>query len=253
MTRNHAAGNHVHYNALHMAAYAHGPGATLALDLRRIFGDRLLSVVAYGPRLDGHAEAPLTAMALVSTLTLADLEACARVSHEWSRRGIATPLIMPHEEFRESLDAFPLEYGEIVRAHDVLYGNSPFADVAIDQDDWRRACETQVKSHLVHLREGFIDTGGNPSDVAQLITASAAGFAALLRNVARLNGVNTGNRMQVTHDGARLAGLDAGLVNDILALERPAAVPTTDAARLFPAYLTAVEQLARTVDTWRAH
>jgi len=234
-----------------MASHAPGPGPTLVSDLRRIFGDRLLSVVAYGPRLDGHPEAPLTAMALVATLTLTDLEACARVASEWSRRGIATPLLLPDEEFRESLDAFPLEYGEIVRAHEVLFGSSPFAQVTIDKDDLRRACETQVKSHLVHLREGFIDTGGTPSNVAQLVTASAAGFAALLRNVARLNGVNTADRMQVTHEGARLAGLDAALVSDILALERPSAVPTTDAARLFPPYLAAVEQLAHSVDAWR--
>ena len=235
-----------------MASHAHGPGATLAADLHRIFGHRLLSVVEYGPRLDGHPDAPLTAMALVSALTLADLEACARVAHEWSRRGIATPLILPDEEFRDSLDAFPLEYGEIVRRNEVLFGTSPFAGLTIDKDDWRRACETQIKSHLVHLREGFIETGGKPSDIAQLVAASAAGFAALLRNVARLNGVNTGDRMHVTQEGARLAGLDAALVSDILALERPSAVPTTDAARLFPAYLTAVEQLARSVDTWRA-
>ncbi len=29
------------------------------------------------------------------------------------------------------------------------------------------------------------------------------------------------------------------------------AMPMTDPARLFPDYLTAVEHLARTVDTWR--
>jgi hypothetical protein len=235
-----------------MAAHAHGPGATLATDLRRIFGDRLVSVVAYGPRLDGHPDAPLTALALVSTLTLPDLEACAHVSHEWSRRGIATPLILPEDEFRESLDAFPLEYGEIARKNELLFGNSPFASLAIDKDDWRRACETQVKSHLLHLREGFIESGGKPTDVAHLVAASAAGFAALLRNVARLHGVNSDDRMQVTQQGARLAGLDTALVSDILALERPSAVPTTDAARLFPSYLTAVEQLARSVDGWRA-
>ena len=45
----------------------------LATDLRNVFGDRLRSVVAYGPQLDGHADAPLTCLALVSTLTMGDL------------------------------------------------------------------------------------------------------------------------------------------------------------------------------------
>ena len=82
--------------------------------------------------------------------------------------------------------------------------------------------------------------------------AAGVGFAALLRNVARLNGVNTGDRMQLTHEGARLAGLDGGIVGDLLTLERGTAVPTADPARLFPAYLAAVEQLAQAIDSWRA-
>jgi hypothetical protein len=41
-------------------------------------------------------------------------------------------------------------------------------------------------------------------------------------------------------------------VSDILSLERPSTMSTTDPARLFPDYLAAVEQLARVVDSWRA-
>src|SRR5215213_1074687 len=90
---------------------------TLVSDLRNIFGDRLRSVVAYGPHLDGQTTGPLTCLALVGTLTPADLESCARVAPRWHGHGVATPLILPDAEFRSSLDAFPLEYGEIIRTH----------------------------------------------------------------------------------------------------------------------------------------
>ena len=233
-------------------ASSNAAGAAVADDLRSVFGNRLKSVVAYGPRHEGHADAPLTSLALVDTLTLADLEACARFAHKWSRARVATPLILPEDEFRRSLDAFPLEYGEILRAHERVFGDDPFAGVSIATEDLRRACETQVKSHLVHLREGFVEAGGNPTHIAELVTASAPGFAALLRNVARLNGVNSGDRMHTTREGARLAGLPAGIVGEMLSLEHSGTVPTGDPARLFPEYLAAVEQLARAVDTWRA-
>lgn len=231
---------------------AHSPAAHgLVTALRRVFGDRLRSVVAYGPHAEGAADAPLTSLALVSSLTAADLEACARAAKDWRRAGIATPLVMPDGEFRDSLDAFPLEYGEIIRAHVVLFGEGdPFAGVTIARTDLRRACETQVKSHLVHLREGFIDSGGGPTDVAHLVRASAPAFAALLRNVARLAGVHSSDRMDTALQGARAAGLGDGVIADVLALERPAAVPTADAARLFPGYLDAVERLSRAVDAW---
>ena len=225
---------------------------TAATELQAIFGTRLRSVVAYGARLDGHSDGPLTCLALVDSLTITDLDACATRASGWHRAGIATPLILQADEFAESLDAFPLEYGEILRAHETIAGTDLLGGVTIAADDLRRACETQVKSHLLHLREGYMETGAKPAAVAELVTASAAAFAALLRNVARLSGVHSSNRMHTTLEGARLAGLPERVVADVLALERPAAVPQSDPARLFPEYLAAVEQLARTVNSWRA-
>ena len=233
-------------------AFSHAGATQVAADLRTVFGDRLLSVVAYGPHLEGHTEAPLTCLALVTALTLDDLQACARFVPQWSRARATTPLILPDDEFRESLDAFPLEYGEIIRSHERIFGPDPFAGVTTSTEDLRRACETQVKSHLVHLRQGFLEAGGKPSNIAELVAASASAFAALLRNVARLNGVNSSDRMQTTREGARRAGLPEGIVSEILALEHAATIPTGDPARLFPEYLATVEQLARAVNTWRA-
>jgi hypothetical protein len=226
--------------------------AALVDDLRRIFAGRLRALVAYGPRLEGDGDSPLTCLALVDSLGVGDLEACARLAQQWERHGLAIPLILPHEEFRRSLDAFPLEYTEIVRAHERVFGTDPFDGVSISREDLRRACETQVKSHLLHLRESFIETRGRPQAIADLVYTSAPAFAALLRNVAHLNGGGSLARADATREGARAAGLADTIVADLLALDRPSAIQTTDAARLFPHYLAAVEQLARAVDSWRA-
>ena len=225
--------------------------AALVADLTHIFAGRLRSVVAYGARVEGDDEAPLTCLALVDSLAITDLDACARLAPHWERQRIATPLILPEPEFRRSLDAFPLEYGEIIRAHEQVFGPDPFEGASIAREDLRRACETQVKSHLLHLREAYIESGGRPQAVADLVTTSAPAFAALLRHVARLGGSTIADRAAATLEGARAAGLADGIVGDVLALERRLAIPTTDAARLFPAYIAAIEQLARVVDGWR--
>lgn len=225
----------------------------LAKDLRDVFGERLRSVATYGPHVEGDASAPVTCLALVASLTMDDLDACAKRASSWERSNVATPLVLPESEFRRSLDAFPLEYGEIIRTHHVVYGNNPFLDIAIAQDDLRRACETQVKSHLVHLREAFIESGGRPGAVANLVTASAPAFTALLRNVARLNGVLTSDRGDATRLGAQAVRIPEQLVSDLLSLEHSSGMVAVDAARLFPEYLAAVDQLAHAVDTWRAH
>jgi len=225
--------------------------ASLVADLRNVFGDRLWSVVAYGGPVDGNPRAPLTSLALVSGLSIGDLEGCARRAAHWERAGIGTPLVLPVDEFRRSLDAFPLEFTEIMRAHERVYGADPFAGLEVPREQLRTACETQIKGHLLHLREGFIEAHGSPTAVARLVTAAAPAFTALLRNVARLNDVTTSDHMAATRAGALASGVPDGIVSDLLALEQPSDVPAADPARLFPGYLDAVEQLARVVDTWK--
>ena len=214
------------------------------------FGSRLRAVVVYGRSRDDAAE-PLTSLVLVTTFTHDDLDACARQAAQWGRREIAIPLILPVEEFEQSLDAFPLEYADILGSHVIAYGDDPFVGVTVATEDLRRACETQVKSHLLHLREGYIEAHAVPSTVAQLVAASASPFAALLRQVARLHGVGGDTPLATAQAGARAAHLPEAVVARVLSFDARNAAPA-DGARLFPDYLAAVEQLARVVDTWRA-
>jgi hypothetical protein len=226
--------------------------AAVVADLRMIFGERLRSVAAYGAHVEGATEMPLRLLALVTSLSSTDLDACARQATRWQRARVAVPLIIPEQEFNQSLDAFPLEYGEILRSHQLVFGDDPFAGITIALTDVRRACETQIKSHLIHLREGYIQAGGDPAAIADLVSGSAPAFAALLRHVARLTDGTSADRHEATTRGARAAQLPERVVADVIAMEHAAATPTVDAARLFPEYLAAVEQLSRTVDTWRA-
>ena len=133
-----------------------GPLAAALHDLQHIFGDRLQAFVAYG---DANA-IPAPSLALVQTISADDLNRCAARVLSWHRAGCATPLMLTRDEFAGSLDAFPIEYGEILDTHRVLFGADPFAGLAIRDEDLRRACEVQVKSHLVHLRELQDQTGG---------------------------------------------------------------------------------------------
>ena len=225
---------------------------TLVSDLQRIFSGRLHSVVAYGPCVEGVADAPLTCLVLVESISVSDLEGCARLAPGWKRGQVTTPLILSREEFLQSLDAFPLEYGEIIRTHARVFGLDPFEGVSIAPEDARRACESQVKSHLVHLRAAFIQSGNRPQPVADLVVASAPGFVSLLRHVAQLTGSSATARADEALDGARAAGIAESVVRSLLSLHRGGAMPAADAARLFPDCLIAMEQLARFVDGWHA-
>lgn len=227
---------------------SHGGLLTATLhDLQHIFGDRLEAFLAYGH--GGVSPAP--SVALVRTLTADDLAACAARASAWHRGGAATPLLLTRDEFAGSLDAFPIEYGEIIDTHQLLFGVDPFAGLAIRPDDLRRACEVQVKGHVLHLRENFVECGGRPSAVASLVTESAPAFALLLRRLAQLDGYPAATHADLGAFAAQRPKLDPRVAGDVLALGAGTANAGVDASRLFPGYLAAVEQLAQFVDTWK--
>lgn len=221
----------------------------LAADLREILQARLCALVVFGSHASGSPGPgdPVHTLALVEALEFSDLEACARRGSTWRRRGLAAPVLLPVEEFARSLDAFPIEFGAIIAHHAPVYGSDPFEGLAVRADDLRRACEVQVRSHLLHLREGYLESGGEPSGIERLVRNSAAPLLTLLTNLAALEETRSSPALGPFIE--RAAGDAAPALRDVLALAHDQ-LPTTDAARLFPSYLAATERLAAYVDRW---
>ena len=215
------------------------PGTTrealdeLARDVRQVFGDRLISLLSYGePDADGTHT-----MALVHELTFADLTKCVPLIPRWRRMGLATPLVLTHDEFRRTLDVFPLEYGEIIAHHVLVTGSDPIAGIAVAESDLRRGCEQFAKSHLIHLREAFLETSGDSNAVAAVIAASAPAFRTLLVNLERLEPGAAGR-----------AGIPDTLLREITSAgDATIAEPSA----LLSRYIAAVERIWRYVDAWR--
>jgi hypothetical protein len=201
--------------------------ALLQRDLRSIFGARLRSLSTYA----GGAHT----LVIVDTLTADDLRACATRAGAWHDAKLATPLFLAAHEFESALDAFPLEFGAILADHVVVAGQAPFDGLTVDPADVRRAIEVQARSHLLHLREGFIEARGRSDALSLLIVDSAPAFSALLTSLGRLD-----------------RSFDPGpAATEIAALAGAHDVSSAEAERLFPPYLEAVERLVTHVDSWR--
>jgi hypothetical protein len=227
----------------------------LQADLQEIFGSRLESLVLYGAHAHATSGAPpgppLHTLALVSSLGYGDLTACASKVQDWARAGLATPLLLGADEFAASLDAFPLEYGAIIAHHRVVQGLDPFTGISVDPEDVRRACEVQAKSHLLHLREGFMETRGQGDAVGRLIHGSIGSFSTLLLNLATLDGVEATAPDALARYADTHIKLSGALIARLLALPSRPAPSADEAAQLYPPYLDASEILARFVDRWK--
>ena len=136
----------------------------LAAQLNEIFGDRLKMVAAFGD--NGNS------CAIVQSLTVEDLGKCAAHAAKWTKSGLAVPLLIVESDLRRSLDAFPLELTEIIATRRIVTGPDLFTDVVVPKQDLRRACEVQARGHVLHLREGYIESAGDGKAIANLVSTS---------------------------------------------------------------------------------
>ena len=189
---------------------------SLATGLKEIFGNRLRMVAAFGDAAG--------ACVVVESLTIDDLDRCAAHTAKSKIAGTDTPLFFIESELRRALDAFPLELSEIIATRRIVAGTDMFADIQVPMQDLRRACEVQARGHVVHLREGYIESAGDSKAIAKLVSAAIPPFRALVTNVARLEGVSP--KALVTQ--LTLDNFEKG----------------------FPEALRAAERIVEYVDTW---
>lgn len=221
----------------------------MAADLERVFGTRLQALIAYDASGQGTGrQPPLThSLALVESLADADLTALLTVVPAWHKSGLATPLLLTAEEFLRTLDAFPLEYASILERHVLLRGALP-QPFSIAEEDLRRACERQVKAHLIHLREGYLETHGRPAALAELLRASIPPFRSSLIHVARLHGSAAADDAGLATFAAETLGTDGNAAGDLLRWSEGGQV--SEASSLFPRYLRLVQRLWTLLDGW---
>ncbi len=211
----------------------------MAGDFSRVLGARFVALVAYAS--DRGA-------AFATTLGAADLDALSMLTEVWHRSGLATPLLVTSDEFRRSLDAFPLEYQAILDRHVVIAGTPPFDGSVVPREELRRACEMQAKGHLVHLRQSWIDAAGHSDDLAVRVAGSALPLRVLLTQVASLRGSSDADAGQFA---AEVFPAHADIIRAVLALEAGGVGAKGLVPRL-PQYLAACEAIWTFVDEWRA-
>jgi hypothetical protein len=189
-------------------------------------------------------------LAVIDALSTDDLRACTGRIEAWQDKGLATPLLMASAEFGRALDAFPFEFGAILNDYTLVAGDKPFDGLRVDAGDLRRACEVQARGHLLHLREGYLETYGRGEALAVLIVESAPAFATLVANVAHLETVSARDVAAAARHVERSIGVPV-VASTIVALVDVAEISSAEAERLFTPYLDTVQRLVGYIDAWK--
>src|SRR5256714_9707402 len=103
----------------------------------------------------------------------------------WTRAGHPAPLILTEREWRESADAFPIEYEDMRDAHRLLAGRDPWPGIRVERDQLRRQLEHELKGKLGRLRQAYGALWAEPKSLAEVIVGTAPGVFTMLLAVLR--------------------------------------------------------------------
>src|SRR5438876_10312069 len=100
-----------------------------AAEVARALGARLVALLLYGSWARGtHVpdRSDVNTLLICDTVDDALFATLAPAMRAWTRAGHPAPLILTEREWRESPDAFPIEYEDLGDAHRPLPGGDPW-------------------------------------------------------------------------------------------------------------------------------
>lgn len=149
-------------------------------------GERLVSVVVYGPAAHDDAYPALGGEHLLIVVKDLDLETVQRLADPvrwWLKKGEPWPRLFSSELLRAAADVYPIELLEISHHRRVVYGSDPIEGIAIDRAHMRVQCERELREKLMRLREGYVESHGHGGarGLHQLLAVSYASFVRIFR------------------------------------------------------------------------
>ncbi len=185
----------------------------IAGDYRRIFGSHLISIILYGSGASEDYLPGKSDLNFLITLTepgIERLDLAMETVARWRRHNVAIPLFMTRTYLAGSLDAYPIEFLNMKRHYTVVAGEDVLAGLTFDPRHVRLQLERELRGKLLHLRSGYLATGGSAGKIRELIGASLTAFVSLFGAMLYLKGaeIPPGKR-NVINAAGQAFGVDA--------------------------------------------
>jgi predicted nucleotidyltransferase len=154
--------------------------------LKEAAGKNLESVVLYGSAASGAYKpgtSDLNVLCTLVTMDVHELQLLAPVMHWWTReQKEPPPLFFLTEELHRSTDVFAIESLDIKRAHRVLFGKDPIAELEVPMNLHRVQVERDLRLLLLRLRQHALLAGKNELEYTATLKRSDSSALILLRH-----------------------------------------------------------------------
>ena len=184
-------------------------------DYQQIFEVHLLSIILYG---SGAGEDYIPGKSDLNFLITLTDQGVERLDHvlemvaRWRKRNVAIPLFMTRTYLEGAQDAYPIELLNMKRHYVVVSGKDILAGLAFDRCHIRLQVERELRGKLLHLRRGYLATGGNARKIRALITLSLTAFVSLFSALLYLKDIEIPHgKGEIITAAGNAVGIDAAV------------------------------------------
>jgi hypothetical protein len=220
--------------------------------LKEAAGKNLESVVLYGSGASGTyrpGTSDLNVLCTLVTIDIHELQLLAPVVHWWTgEEKEPAPLFFLTEELQRSTDVFAIESVDVKRAHRVLFGKDPVADLEIPMNLHRVQVERDLRLLLLRLRQHVLHSGKNELEYTTVLRKTSSAALTLLRHTLLAFGEEPPTEPSALFERiAAVTGADAGAFQATYDLHEGQA-QAEDSFVVYDNYMRALEKVVIAMD-----
>lgn len=221
--------------------------------IQELYGEDLISVILYGSAAGADyipGRSDLNFLIVLKEVTPQQLKKSWRFLNQWHKQGISTPLFLDPSYIKSSVDVYPIEFLDMQEQHRLLAGEDVLKDLKVSQENLRLQCEQELKGKLLHLRRGYLETGGDARRLEELMLASLKPFGVILRNLLRLQWERPPHEfLEIINETERAFNLELEAFREVYQLKLGyKRLERSAMEALFESYLSEVKALASRAD-----
>jgi hypothetical protein len=221
--------------------------------LQKAYGDRLVSVVLYGSAAAGDHHAKFSdynVLCVLSQMTPRELGDGEAILRWWREQGSPSPLLLTEQEVETSTDCFAIEFNDIKRHHQLLFGKDVISTLVVDDSFYRAQVEHDLRAKLLRLRQKASGMLSDADLLRRLLLDSVSTFCVLFRHALILHGAEGPSaKREVIARASERFGFDPLPFDKLLAIrEQQLKAREVEPVALLDAYMRAINLVIAAVD-----
>jgi hypothetical protein len=197
-----------------------------------LYGESLLSIIAFGSAVTGDYDAGASDVNLLvvhASLDIEDLDRVGALSRRWLRKQMLAPRFLSKRNFDDYIRHFQVDLLSMRGASAVLWGQDLLADAVIRPTElgWQSAYE--IKAMRLRIKQQFWRVADDSRAMRAVLIQRFTSLTHLMRAALALRGLPApARRTEVISAAIEHLGVDQKLVESVTRLRQTSATPDRD-------------------------